>query len=109
MTLFDKDILLVAMPTLSNGRFTEITFPDRRFPDVARTRRFPDKTFLGESFPGQFVQIIFNTLEWSRIKRKDELSCAPCMYDYMLLVISLVFMIFFLSLLRQFASHSSCT
>jgi len=39
----------------------------------------------------------------------DELSCAPCTYDYMLLVISLVCIIIFLSLLCQIVLQSSFT
>jgi len=35
--------------------------------------------------------------------------CAPCTYDYMLLIISLVCIIIFLSLLCQFVWHLSFT
>jgi len=32
---------------------------------ISHTRRFPDNHFPGKTFPGQFVQIIMNTLECS--------------------------------------------
>ena len=46
-------------------------------------------------FPGQFIWIILNTLECSCSKINGELSCAPCTYDYMLLIISLVYITYF--------------
>jgi len=65
----------------------------KRVTDVSRT----DNHFPGQTFPGQFVYIILNTLECSCSKINDELSCAPCTYDYMLLIIILVCIIIFLS------------
>jgi len=55
--------------------------------DLTGNGRFPDNHFPRQTFPGQFVLIILNTLECSCSKINDELSCAPCTYDYMLLII----------------------
>ena len=84
--------------------------------------RFPDNHFPGQTFPGQLraltrrlfpVQdvsrtICINNFEYFGMlcsKINDELSCAPCTYDYMLLTIFFVCIIIFLSLLCQFVSH----
>ena len=87
-----------------------------RVTDVSRTISFPDRHFLDKTFPGQSLSwtdvsrtICINnceSFECSCSKINDELSCAPCTYDYMLLIISLVCIIIFLSLLYQFVSHS---
>jgi len=70
---------------------------------------FPYKTFPGQSHSQTGVSRticieILNTLECSCSKINDELSCATCTYDYMLLIISLVCIIIFLSLLCQFVA-----
>jgi len=98
------------------NRVMDNHFPGETFPgqDLSRTRRFPDKTFPEQSFSrtdvsrtdvSRTISIILNTLECSCSKINDELSCAPCTYDYMLLIIFLVCIITFLSLLCQFVSH----
>jgi len=70
-----------------------IISPDRRFPDVSRT--FPGRlrALTRRLFPVQdvFQTICINNFEYGTLdcscsKINDELSYAPCTYDYMLLI-----------------------
>jgi len=87
-------------------------FPERRFPDVCvpwLVDYFSYKTFPGQSLSQTDISrtdvswtICINNFEYFGVscsKINDELSCAKCTYDYMLLIISSVCIIIFLSLL----------